>query len=105
MVKIVIWATMIPVDAASDGEWAEWRAILASIVNIVSTRRAAGDANLHLCSAWAHQSAEAGWSTATGTLDPATGVTSTTLSDIVHPGDVAREQANEALAAAIANII
>ncbi|KQN28302.1 hypothetical protein ASF00_10550 [Sphingomonas sp. Leaf34] len=103
--QIVIWATMVPVDTNADVEWSnEWRPILASTINIVATRRAAGDTRLHLCSAWAHQSAEAGWDVAAGTLDPATGVATTTLSDTVHPGSIAREQANEALAAAIACI-
>ncbi|AJP72919.1 SGNH/GDSL hydrolase family protein [Sphingomonas hengshuiensis] len=101
--SIILWATNHPASSAGDTEWLEWQPILSAIVDIVTTRRAAGDANLHLCSTWAHQSGEAGWSLTSGTTG-ADGVTTTTISDITHPGAAAREQHAEALATAIACI-
>ncbi|MGW8204412.1 SGNH/GDSL hydrolase family protein [Sphingomonas bisphenolicum] len=103
--KVIVWASAMPVDLTGDATWqGSWAAIINAVTAIVKARRDAGKTNVHLCSAWAHQTAEAGWATATGVTDPVTGVRTTTISDIIHPFGIAREQQALALASAIACI-
>ncbi|BBF70180.1 SGNH/GDSL hydrolase family protein [Sphingomonas bisphenolicum] len=103
--KVIAWASAMPVDLTGDATWqGSWAAIINAVTAIVKARRDAGKTNVHLCSAWAHQTAEAGWATATGVTDPVTGVRTTTISDIIHPFGIAREQQALALASAIACI-
>lgn len=98
--KIICWATTMPFNGGSN--WLTyWYPILKAIYGIIKTRRAAGDANLHLCSTWAHQSPES-FALNSGSVDSATGLTITTYSDEIHPTGISRYQHDTALAAAIA---
>jgi hypothetical protein len=112
--RILLWATTSPrhlrapgqdtLGAFADDSWdGQWAPILASIVTMVRARRVT-DPLLHLCSVWAHQSQEVGWSMKLGAAD-SMGVQSALISDTIHPLTVAREQHCEALAAAIANLV
>ncbi|MGW8202968.1 hypothetical protein ACWGM0_10525 [Sphingomonas bisphenolicum] len=103
--QVIVWASAMPVDLTGDAAWqGSWAPIINAIIAIVKARRDAGDTNIHLCSAWAHQSAEVGWSLNAGVTDSVTGIRTTTISDIIHPFGIAREQQPLALASAIACI-
>ncbi|MBV2147876.1 SGNH/GDSL hydrolase family protein [Sphingobium sp. AS12] len=101
--KILIWATTMPRGSAGDLYWPRWAAILAAMEQFVRARAAGGDANIRLCSAWAHQSQEAGWLQTLGAVDAATGFAPYELTEPVHPLYGGRDQHSEPLAAAIAN--
>ncbi|MGW8201907.1 hypothetical protein ACWGM0_05080 [Sphingomonas bisphenolicum] len=101
--KVIVWASAMPVDLTGDATWqGSWAPIINAVTAIVKARRDAGKTNVHLCSAWAHQTAEAGWATSAGVTDPVTGVRNTAISDIIHQFGTAREQAALAVATAIA---
>ncbi|WP_416463183.1 SGNH/GDSL hydrolase family protein [Sphingomonas sp. VDB2] len=103
--KVIVWSSAMPVDLTGDATWqGSWAAIINAVTAIVKARRDAGKINVHLCSAWAHQSAEAGWATSAGSTDSVTGIRTTTISDIIHPFGIAREQQALALASTIACI-
>ncbi|MGW8202969.1 SGNH/GDSL hydrolase family protein [Sphingomonas bisphenolicum] len=102
--KIVLWATTLPFgDEAYARYAAGWATILRTIVEKVTALRTAGDANIFLCSAWAHQDPVAGWKlTATGS--EASGITDAELADYIHPYGIARQQHANALVDAVANL-
>ncbi len=92
--KIVLWSTTGPYGQVGDGRQREgWSAIQKFLVDHVAALRTGGDANVYLCSAWAHQSPLAGWSIVRGEM-----------SDPTHPAGTARMQHSYALAAAIAGV-
>jgi hypothetical protein len=111
--RIVVWASASPrhlrttgqdgFGAYGDDAWDALQAlILKGIVSMVRSRRAT-DPLLHLCSVWAHQSQEVGWSLTLGAADTY-GVHTAAISDTLHPQGVTRDQHCEALAAAIVNL-
>ena len=92
--KIVLWSTTGPYGQVGDGRNREgWSAIQKFLVDHVAALRTGGDANVYLCSAWAHQSPLAGWA-----------ITRGEMSDPTHPAGTARMQHSYALAAAIAGV-
>jgi hypothetical protein len=101
--KILIWATTMPRGAYGDAYWPRWSGILAAVEQFVRARVSAGDSNIRLCSAWAHQSQEAGWLQTLGAVDATSGFTPYELTEPVHPLFSGRDQHSEPLAAAIAN--
>ncbi|MBV2148629.1 SGNH/GDSL hydrolase family protein [Sphingobium sp. AS12] len=101
--KILIWATTMPRGPYGDLYWSRWANILAAVEQFVRARVAGGDTNIRLCSAWAHQSQEAGWLQTLGAVDAATGFAPYELTEPVHPLNGGRDQHSEPLAAAIAN--
>ncbi|MBU8544006.1 MULTISPECIES: hypothetical protein [Roseomonadaceae] len=82
-----------------EGRWTlKARAIRA----LISTVRAAEDPLATVVSAWAHQTPDDGWATASATTDPETGVIAGDVTDHIHPVEIARRQLAEATAAFIA---
>ncbi|MFC0204738.1 hypothetical protein [Novosphingobium soli] len=104
--EIVCWAGGLGMVNRADIMWKNTRPVLAAQVKAVRDAVAAGDDKLRFVSDWMHQTLHSGYPLKTGTVDPVTGCTVTSLSDPGHddryPG---RAQGLEALSSAIANLI
>ncbi|MDG2513206.1 SGNH/GDSL hydrolase family protein [Sphingobium yanoikuyae] len=103
LAHIVLWQTVMPnTPAATLATAGQFGAVRQTLVEL-HRELSASDPKLHLCSAWAHQTAE-GWPVAADAAN-ALGVSRATMPEWIHPGDAAREQHAFALACTIANLI
>ena len=82
-----------------DSRWAVKAGCIRSIIQAV---READDPLISVISAWTNVSPTEGWSVTGATTDPATGIQTSTISDVIHPVGTARVQFAAALAAYIA---
>ncbi|MGX9965550.1 hypothetical protein ACVFYP_19645 [Roseomonas sp. F4] len=102
LANILLWYSAIPRSADADTAWTEaYRAGQQAVVRVVRHRRVT-DPRVHLVSAGAHMSQEAGWTSSYGTANADTGIQSATITDYRHPVTLSRRQQFEAVAAAVA---
>ncbi|MGX9966056.1 hypothetical protein ACVFYP_22210 [Roseomonas sp. F4] len=100
--NIILWYSAIPRTTDSDAAWIDaYRAGQQAVVRVVRHKRAT-DSLVHLVSAGAHQSQEAGWTASFGSANADTGIQSMTITDYRHPVTVARRQQFLMVAAAVA---